>query len=124
MEVIPGSDWNYGLVVNELNLSKDINVIIQKSIPEHPWNEKNVPIVLKLSAKKIPGWQATLNNTVDPLREGPVRSDEKTELIEMIPMGAAHLRITCLPVISDSKNARYWEDIPDPNEFMLDRFTH
>ena len=92
-------------------------------MPDQPWTEVSVPIVLTVPAKKIPGWQATVMNTVDPLREGPVRSDEPTELIEMIPMGAAHLRMTCLPVISDSKNARYWEDIPDPNVFMLERLT-
>ena len=90
-------------------------------MPEQPWNEKDVPIVLEIQAKKIPDWKATVKNTVDPLREGPIRSDEKTEWIEMIPMGAAHLRLTCLPVISDKRNARYWKDIPDPNVYMLER---
>jgi hypothetical protein len=31
------------------------------------------------------------------------------------------LRLTCLPVISDKRNARYWKDIPDPNVYMLER---
>jgi len=79
---------------------------------------------LEVPAKKIQEWKATVKNTVDPLREGPVRSNEETEWIEMIPMGAAHLRLTCLPVISEKSNARYWEDIPDPNHFMLERLTH
>jgi len=121
--VLPVSEWNYGLVMDDLNINEDIHVKISETIPDQPWDEQHVPIVLKIPAKKIPGWKASVKNTVDPLREGPVRSDEPVEWIEMIPMGAAHLRLTCLPLVSDSKNARFWEQIPDPNEFMLERLT-
>jgi hypothetical protein len=121
--ILPASDWNYGLPVESINLTKDIKVSMNDEMPDQPWTEENVPLVLSVPAKKIPGWEAAVRNTVDPLREGPIRSDEPIEMIEMIPMGAAHLRMTCLPVISDSKNARYWEDIPDPNVFMLERLT-
>lgn len=119
--VLPASDWNYGLITDHIELDKDIRIKLKNKMPEQPWNEKDVPIVLEIQAKKIPDWKATVKNTVDPLREGPIRSDEKTEWIEMIPMGAAHLRLTCLPVISDKRNARYWKDIPDPNVYMLER---
>lgn len=122
-EILPASDWNYGIPLEEFETS-DIRIKISKTIPEQPWSADDVPIVLEIPAKKIPGWKASVKNTVDPLREGPVRSDEETEWIEMIPMGAAHLRLTCLPVISEENNARYWEDIPDPNHFMLERLTY
>ncbi|MDZ7722244.1 MAG: glycoside hydrolase family 127 protein [candidate division KSB1 bacterium] len=115
-ELLPASDWNYGLVID-----KDIRIHIKEQIPDQPWDEKSVPVTLKIPARKIPGWKASVKHTVDPLRQGPVHSDEKTEWIDMIPMGAAHLRITCLPVISKKQDARYWQDIPDPNEFMLER---
>jgi hypothetical protein len=119
-EIVPETDWNYGLVVDNLDPDKDIRMEVQEEIPEQPWDERQVPIILKVPAKKIAGWKASIRNTVDPLREGPVRSDEATDWIEMIPMGAAHLRLTCLPSVSAKKNARYWQDIPDPNEFMLE----
>lgn len=119
--LLSDSEWNYGLVIDGLNLKRDIHVNKSVNIPIQPWSEENVPISLKVPVKRIPSWTATVKNTVDPLREGPIRSDEGKEFIEMIPMGAARLRITCLPVISDSGNARYWDSIPDPNVFMLER---
>ena len=122
-EISPLSDWNYGIPVGKFETS-DVRIKISKTMPDQPWSATDVPIVLEIPAKKIPGWKASVKNTVDPLREGPVRSDEKTEWIEMIPMGAAHLRLTCLPVISEENHARYWENIPDPNHFMLERLTH
>jgi len=123
-EILPETDWNYGLVIDNLDTDKDIRIEMKEEIPEQPWDEKRVPITLKVPVRKIATWKASVKNTVDPLREGPVRSDENTEWIEMIPMGAAHLRLTCLPSVSDKKNARYWEDIPDPNVFMLERLTY
>jgi len=123
-KIEPDAPWNYGVVKEEFDQGKGVQVNIQEKIARQPWKEGNAPIVLKVPAKKIPDWQVVVRNTVDPLREGPVRSDQNLEMIEMIPMGAAHLRLTCLPVVSDSENARYWKDIPDPNEFMLERLTH
>jgi hypothetical protein len=85
--------------MDDLDLQQDIRVKMSETVPEQPWNEQQVPLVLGIPAKKIPRWKASTRNTVDPLREGPIRSDEQFEMVEMIPMGTAHLRITCLPVI-------------------------
>ncbi|MCP5120377.1 MAG: hypothetical protein GY953_57005, partial [bacterium] len=94
-----------------------------ETIADQPFSEASAPVVLEAPAKRIPGWGLRIKNTVDSLREGPVRSDEPLETIELIPMGAAHLRITCLPVIADRPDARYWNDIPNPDVFMLPRLT-
>ncbi len=118
-EVLPASDWNYGFDVDQFKNGENISVDMQQKITGQPWEEENAPIVLTVPVKKITDWKTGVLNTVDPLREGPVRSDEPVQEIEMIPMGAAHLRMTCLPVISDGNNARYWKDIPDPNKFMV-----
>ena len=123
-EVLPGSDWNYGIITDNLDLNKDIRIKVEKTMPEQPWDEQHVPIILEIPAKKILAWEASVKNTVDPLREGPIRSDEEKEWIEMIPMGAAHLRLTCIPVISEDQNSRYWDEIPDPNKFMRNSFSH
>ena len=102
------------------NPSDSIHVKVGK-VAAQPWSELTAPIVLKVPAKRIPGWQASIKNTVDSVREGPVKSDESLETVEMIPMGCAHLRISVLPIVNDNKDARYWQDIPNPDVFMLDR---
>ena len=116
----PDSPWNYGLAIDPRNPSDSIHVKVGK-VAAQPWSELTAPIVLKVPAKRIPGWQASIKNTVDSVREGPVKSDESLETVEMIPMGCAHLRISVLPIVNDNKDARYWQDIPNPDVFMLDR---
>lgn len=114
----PASDWNYGLAIDAENPAADIKITKAAALADQPWSEANAPIVLRVPAKKIEGWKSSRRHTVDAVREGPVKSDAPLETIEMIPMGCAHLRMTVLPLISDRKDARYWEDIPNPDEFM------
>lgn len=117
----PGSPWNFGLAIDPKDPSKDIKFELAEKIADQPWSEGNSPITLKIPAKLIPEWKASIQNTVDSVREGPVKSNEPDQTIEMIPMGCAHLRISVLPVVNDRKDSRYWKDIPNPDQFMLDR---
>lgn len=117
----PASQWNYGLEVDPNDLSDSVTVSVSDRIPDQPWQESAAPIVLKVPAKRIPEWQTQIKHTVDSLRESPVKSSEPQESIDMIPMGCAHLRMSVLPVVSERSDARKWEDIPNPDEYMLDR---
>ncbi|AQQ10328.1 hypothetical protein L21SP3_02160 [Sedimentisphaera cyanobacteriorum] len=118
----PASAWNYGLAADPANPEDSIKLKEVKQVNGQPWKESEAPVVLEAKAKRVPAWKVDPeNNTVDPVREGPVRSDAELEKIEMIPMGCAHLRMTVLPLISERKDARYWQNIPDPEVFMLER---
>lgn len=117
----PASAWNFGLAIDPENPDGKITAEIADKLAYQPWSEENSPVTLKVPARMIKDWKATIQNTVDAVREGPVKSDEPICTIEMIPMGCAHLRISVLPVVNDREDARYWEDIPNPDLFMLDR---
>ena len=117
----PASPWNYGLAVDPRNLSAEVTVKVAGNLADQPWCEENAPVVLRVPAKRIPGWEASIKNSVDSVRESPVKSDEPLETIEMIPLGCGHLRMSVLPIVSDRIDARYWNDIPNPDVFMLDR---
>ena len=124
--VTPASPWNYGLAVDPEDPARSVEVVPAETLADQPWCEPNAPVVLKVPARRIPGWGTRIAHTVDAVREGPVRAEGKPETIEMIPMGCAHLRMTCLPIVSDRPDARRWEDIPNPDEFMygqLDRIA-
>lgn len=101
-EIYPTTAWNYGLVLNEdASTSFEIQT---KPWPEDnfPFTPETAPIVLIAKAKKIPSWKIDEYGLAGELMDSPVKSDEAVETVEMIPMGAARLRISAFPVIAVS----------------------
>jgi hypothetical protein len=99
-EIHPDSDWNYGLVYDSENLEKSFKVI-NRDWPESdfPFTHKENPISLIASGAQIPGWQLDEHQLCGELMDSPVRTDSPVEQIELIPMGAARLRISAFPVV-------------------------
>jgi len=98
-EIYPTTAWNYGLVLNEDKASSF--EIATKPWPEDnfPFTPESAPIIIRAKAKKIPEWKIGEYGLVGELMDGPVQSDETLETVELIPMGAARLRISSFPVI-------------------------
>jgi hypothetical protein len=112
-EVFPESSWNYGLVLDEKRPENSFRVVRKKgSLPKQPFTPENAPIELKAKAKRIPQWQQDRFAMVGLLQQSPVRSDEPTETVTLIPMGAARLRIASFPVIGTGPNAHEWTPPP------------
>ena len=102
-EIYPASNWNYGLLLNEKDTSKLFEVV-KKSWPadDFPFSQQNVPIELNAKGKIIPQWKIDQYGLVDTLPPSPVAVNTKAETIELIPMGAARLRISAFPVVKTS----------------------
>ncbi len=99
-EIYPASMWNYGLVLNEQPLESQFK-IIKRSWPENnfPFTQDAVPFILKAKGKIIPEWILDKNGLCDVLPQSPVTVSTKEQPIELIPMGAARLRIASFPVV-------------------------
>jgi hypothetical protein len=109
-EVLPASDWNYGLLLDEKKPEKSFDVQRKRGpLAKNPFVAEAVPITLKAKGRKIPNWQADKFAMVGKLQPSPARSEEKTESLTLIPMGAARLRISAFPVIGQGKDAHAWE---------------
>ncbi len=109
-EVLPKSDWNYGLVLDEQKPEKSFDVDRKRGrLAPNPFTQENTPLVLTAKAKKIANWTADKFHMVGKLQPSPVKSDAKTEKVTLIPMGAARLRISAFPVIGDGAGAREWQ---------------
>jgi len=108
-EVFPTTPWNYGLVLDGKNPARSFKVV-NKSGPSsaQPFIPEAAPIELRAKAKKIPAWKQDPLGLVGTLQPSPVTSDQPTESVTLIPMGAARLRITAFPVIGNGKDAREW----------------
>lgn len=99
-EIHPSSDWNYGLVLDAKNPSKSFKVI-KSGWPasNFPFVGNDVPIVIKAKARQIPEWKLDEHFLCGVLMDSPVVSTAPEVEVELIPMGAARLRISAFPVI-------------------------
>jgi hypothetical protein len=102
-EIHPASDWNYGIDIAWLKkaiAAKELNVVYKQWSPDnYPWTQEAVPISLTVKGKKIPGWKIDQYGLCAPVPQSPVKTAEPLEEIELIPMGAARLRISAFPVV-------------------------
>lgn len=99
-EIYPASMWNYGLLLKEQPLESQFE-LVKKSWPadDFPFTQATVPFMLKAKGKIIPEWILDKNGLCDVLPQSPVKVTTKEEPIELIPMGAARLRIASFPVV-------------------------
>jgi hypothetical protein len=99
-EIYPESAWNYGLVLDEKNPAQSFEVI-KKDWPANnfPFAPEAAPIVLKAKARPIPEWKLDQYFLCDILPQSPVVSIQPEVEVELIPMGAARLRISAFPVV-------------------------
>ena len=99
-EIYPTSMWNYGLVLNNNSLESQFE-IVRKEMPKNyiPFTQNDVPITLNAKGKIIPEWIIDKNGLCDILPVSPVSVSTKEQNIELIPMGAARLRISAFPVV-------------------------
>jgi hypothetical protein len=111
LEVFPTTPWNYGLVLNEKKPAKAFEVVKWGGggLPPQPFTSATAPIELRVKAKRIPAWKQDTQGLVGKLQPSPVKSDQPTENVTLIPMGAARLRITTFPVIGQGKDAQEWK---------------
>lgn len=99
-EVFPESPWNYGLVIDKNAPDKSLSVEEKAIVAEQPWTSEDAPVIIKAKGKRLPGWRVE-NGMVQALPESPVESSEPAEDIEMVPLGCARLRMSCLPVVDN-----------------------
>jgi hypothetical protein len=114
-EIVPTTPWNYALDFDPAKLSESFQVV------EKPWPADNMtfthegtPVEIRAKARKLPNWTEDHLGLVDKIQPSPVKSSEPVEIVTMIPMGAARLRLSALPVIGSGTDAHEWQLPPGP----------
>lgn len=91
-EVHPTTPWNYALApVGGAE-------IVERPVSGYPFSPAGAPLVIRTKARRLPSWSMQ-NGSAAPPPLSPVSSSEPLETVELIPYGAAKLRITVFPAL-------------------------
>ena len=99
-DILPASDWNFGLIdPAKLDLSKV--QLIKRDWPKDnfPWTLDSVPYSIRLPGKQIPDWKIDEYGLCAPVPFSPAKTDKPQVNLELVPMGAARLRISAFPTV-------------------------
>ena len=95
-EIYADSPWNYALDVKTVKL-KECR-LLKPGV--NPFTQDNVPLIFEALGRQIPEWKLDEYKLCGVLPyENAVKSDV-CDTLELIPMGAARLRISAFPVVN------------------------
>jgi hypothetical protein len=114
LEVFPATPWNFAL-----DLSAPLELRRAESMPEQPFFWSAAPLYIRAQGRRIPEWRLEPNGLPGEIQPSPVKTDRPPEQIELIPMGAARLRISMFPVAGGETR---WE--PDTPIVLASHATH
>lgn len=108
-EIHPTTPWNYGLVLDAKQPAASFKVVkLPWPKDDFPFTTESVPLHLIGKAKQIPEWTLDRYGLCAPLQASPAFSSQPTETVQLIPMGAARLRISAFPTVSTGPLANRW----------------
>jgi hypothetical protein len=112
-EVLPTSDWNYGLEIDPKNPEASVQVTKKEwNVAALPFALDAAPLEAKAKARKIPEWGLDRYGLVAVLQPSPARTAEPLETVTLVPMGWARLRISAFPTVSSAADAAKWTEAP------------
>ena len=105
LEIMPKSDWNYGILKSTVKNPMTNTEWIQRGFPsEFKWSQAYSPFEIKTIGKKIPDWKTQNGVAHQPITtrigiyQGAVEKEEKP--ITLIPFGFTRLRVVAFPLVN------------------------
>ena len=110
-DVTSTTAWNFALAIDEGDPAASIEVV-RSPVHDNPFETGNASPSLKVKARKIDTWKLRDDGLIplDP-PVSPVKSEQPTETINLVPFGSQMLRIANFPVLGEPQHsAHQWHD--------------
>ncbi len=104
-EILPASPWNYALIIDKRGLKESLRTVSVTSLPYQPFSADAAPLRVTVKAKRIPRWR-TEGKMAGTVPDSPVAAGGKADLVELIPMGCARLRISSFPTAGKGRSRK------------------
>jgi DUF1680 family protein len=95
-EVHPKAEWNYALAIDPERPEEAVK-FESRVMGEQPFSPEGAPVRAKARARKVAGWGLE-KNAAGPPPKSPVQGEGEVVEVELVPYGAAKLRVTEFPV--------------------------
>lgn len=93
-ELHPVSDWNFGLNIQDLNLSN--MSFDEKALGDYPFSPEQAPVSCEVTAIRIPDWKFEQGGTLKRPHHYHIQPGDK-QTLRLIPYGCTNLRLTEFP---------------------------
>ena len=93
-QVFPKGSWNYSLLVDEESVPK--LEVVEAAVGPRPFAATDAAVKLRVKGRRLNSWRSA-DGVAAPVPEGLQSSTEPEEILELVPYGAAKLRVTAFP---------------------------
>jgi len=97
-EVYPTTPWAYALLMDVKDPGSSIT-FCRRGMGDRPFSPDGAPIFARVRGRRLTNWKIE-HGAAGPLPKSPVRSDQPTEDLILIPYGCTNLRVTEFPVLN------------------------
>ena len=102
-EIFATTPWNYAAVVDDQNRPQQFTVTRREwPADDYPFTLDAVPLTFTIAGQRVPAWGFDDTGMTDTLPSMFRPRDTEKETLQLVPMGAARLRIAAFPRVVET----------------------